>query len=204
MAQFRQFYLLKTEEVIPRLCQRMPFIDYGPAHYAWLDNLRTTCPRLLLAAGTRARRFYLDLSPSARQPLAVVCGGLERSAVDYSIERANFPYFAIELVVRGKGTLLLSAQEVPLSPGTVFAYGPNVPHQIRTDPDDPLVKYFVDFTGHRAGDLLRQQDLTPGTSGRVNAAGEIHRVFDDLIRNDFGRLAARPRCVRPCWSTYCC
>ena len=52
-----------------------------------------------------ARRFYLDLAPPARQPLAVVCGGLERSAVDYSIDRADFPYFAIELVVRGKGSL---------------------------------------------------------------------------------------------------
>jgi AraC-like DNA-binding protein len=140
-----------------------------------------------------ARRFYLDLSPPARQPLAVVCGGLERSAVDYSIERADFPYFAIELVVRGKGTLLLSAQEVPLSPGTVFAYGPKVPHQICTDPDDPLVKYFVDFTGHRAGSLLRQQDLEPGTSGRVSAAGEIQRVFDELIRNGLRSTRRTPQ-----------
>ena len=48
-----------------------------------------------------ARRFYLDLAPSARQPLVVVCGGFEYSAPDYSIDRAGFPYFSIEFVARG-------------------------------------------------------------------------------------------------------
>ena len=139
-----------------------------------------------------ARRFYLDLAPSARQPLAVVCGGFERSTPDYAIERADFPYFAIEFVVHGKGTLSLSGQQVPLLPATVFAYGPDVPHRINTDRDDPLAKYFVDFVGRRAGALLRQQDLAPGTSGRVAAAGEIQRVFDDLIRNGLGSTRRTP------------
>jgi AraC-like DNA-binding protein len=130
-----------------------------------------------------ARRFYLDLAPPARQPLAVVCGGFEYSAPDYAIDRANFPYFSIEFVASGKGAVVLSGQEVRLLPGTVFAYGPEVPHHITTDRDDPLAKYFVDFTGRRAANLLRRYALTPGTSGHVFAPGEIQRIFDDLIQN---------------------
>jgi AraC-like DNA-binding protein len=130
-----------------------------------------------------ARRFYLDLAPPARQPLAVVCGGFEVSAPDYAIDRESFPYFSIEFVARGKGALVLSGQEVQLLPGIVFAYGPDTPHRITTDRDQPLAKYFVDFSGRRAAGLLRQCVLPPGTSGRVFAAGEIQRIFDDLIQN---------------------
>src|SRR5271157_306206 len=101
-----------------------------------------------------ARRFYLDLAPPARQPLAVVCGGVEHSAADYVIDRAGLAYLSIEFVARGKGDLVLAGREVPLLPGSVFAYGPNVPHRIVTDRDDRLVKYFVDFSGRRAAALL--------------------------------------------------
>jgi AraC-like DNA-binding protein len=130
-----------------------------------------------------ARRFYLDLAPSARQPLVVVCGGFEYSAPDYSIDRAGFPYFSIEFVARGNGALLLSGKEVRLLPGTVFTYGPDIPHRITTDRNDPLAKYFVDFAGRRAARLLHQHALAPGTSGRVFAPGEMQRIFDDLIQN---------------------
>lgn len=130
-----------------------------------------------------ARRFYLDLAPPVRQPLAVVCGGFEVSAPDYAIDRTDFPYFSIEFVARGQGKLVLSGREVQLLPGTVFAYGPGVPHRITTDRGDPLAKYFVDFVGRRAVGLLDKADLPPGTSGRVFAPGEIQRIFDDLIQN---------------------
>jgi AraC-like DNA-binding protein len=130
-----------------------------------------------------ARRFYLDLDPPKRQPLVVVCGGFEQTAPDYVIDRAGFSYLSIEFVARGKGILVLAGQEVPLVPGTVFTYGPDVPHRIRTDRTDRLAKYFVDFCGSRATRLLRQHGLTPGTSGHVVAPGEIQRIFDELITN---------------------
>jgi AraC-like DNA-binding protein len=147
------------------------------------NTARRSVPDFFTPHVREARRFYLDLAPSSRQPLVVVCGGAERLAPDYSVDRATFPYYSIEFVARGKGTLVLAGQTVRLLPGTVFAYAPEVPHQIATDRDDPLIKYFVDFAGRRAGVLLRQFGLPPGTSGRVLSPGEIQRVFDDLIQN---------------------
>ncbi len=130
-----------------------------------------------------ARRFYLDLAPPEQQPLAVVCGGFEHSTPDYVIDRASFPYYSIEFVAHGRGALVLAGQRTALLPGSVFAYGPEVPHHITTDPDDPLGKYFVDFAGRRGERLLRQGGLPPGASGRVFAPREIQRIFDDLIQN---------------------
>jgi AraC-like DNA-binding protein len=146
-------------------------------------------PEFFSAQVRDARRFYLDLAPPARQPLAVVCGGFEVSARDYAIDRADFSYFSIEFVARGQGQLVLAGQTIPLLPGTVFAYGPGVPHRISTQQDDPLAKYFVDFVGRRAIGLLQKADLPPGASGHVFSPGEIQRIFDDLIQN--GRKLTR-------------
>jgi len=133
-----------------------------------------------------ADRFYLDASGRARRSIAVVSGGCEHCGPDYQIDRQDFPYFSIEFVARGQGTLTLGDRTVPLFPGRVFSYGPEIPHVIETDADDPLVKYFVDFTGRKALKLLTEHGLSPGTPVRLASPEGVLRVFDDLIANGAG------------------
>lgn len=140
-------------------------------------------PEFFSAQVSDARRFYLDLAPSRRQALVVVCGGCERSAPDYVIDRGSFPYCSIEFVAGGRGTLVLNGQEHPLLPGSVFTYGPQIAQRIETNGDDPLVKYFVDFAGSRALALLTRRDLAPGSFCHVYALGEIEAVFDALVHD---------------------
>jgi AraC-like DNA-binding protein len=140
-----------------------------------------------------ARRFYLDLAPSAAKPVAVVSGGREHCSPDYSIHRATFPYHSIEFVARGKGAIRLAGRDYALFPGVVFSYGPNVAQDITTDAAEPLVKYFVDFTGSRAVRLLQQCALMPGAVARVFAPGEIQSIFDDLIHNALKASRFSPR-----------
>jgi AraC-like DNA-binding protein len=130
-----------------------------------------------------AKRFYLDLAPPPTEPIAVVCGGYEQCTADYAIHRTSFPYYTIEFVALGKGSVALDGQDYPLSAGTVFTYGPSVPHDISTNADDPMGKYFITCTGSRLLELLRQYSLTPGHIGRVFAPAEMQEVFDELIRN---------------------
>ena len=132
---------------------------------------------------SEAKRFYLDLKPPRRATLAVVCGGCEHCAADYEIRRRSFPYYSIEFVARGKGTLVLNGRKHDLMPGTLFAYGPGVSQQITSDSRSPLVKYFVDFDGTRAGALLQRNAPKPGSVIQTSAPGEITSLFDDLIRN---------------------
>jgi len=142
-----------------------------------------------------ARRFYLDLAPAAETPLAVVCGGREQCAADYAIHRATFPYYSIEFVAAGRGTLRLAGAEYRLLPGAVFAYGPDVPQDITTDRRDPLLKYFVDFAGRRGRELI--DDCGPPLGGivRLPAPGPLQQLFDELI--DDG-LQAGPLAPRLC------
>ena len=68
-----------------------------------------------------------------------------------------------------------------LTAGTAFVYGPGIPHDIRTDPQECLCKYFVDFVGRRGEQLLRTTKLTPGLLTLVTIPGPIRETFDNLI-----------------------
>jgi AraC-like DNA-binding protein len=80
------------------------------------------------------------------------------------------------------GTLVLDGADCAVSGGTIFSYGPGIPQDIATDPRQTLVKYFVDFTGTRARDLLVEFAPAPGSVVQTTAPGEILAIFDDLIR----------------------
>jgi len=140
-------------------------------------------PAFFSAQITRARRFYLDLKPSRKGPLTVVCGGCEHCTPNYEIHRSSFPYWSIEFVAQGKGKLLLGKKSHQLVAGTVFSYGPRISQEIVTDPREPLVKYFVAFTGKEASHLLKRYSFEPGRILLTSAPNEVLDLFESLIRN---------------------
>jgi AraC-like DNA-binding protein len=143
-----------------------------------------------------AARFHFDPAPPEKTSLAVVSGGREHCSPDYEIHRKSFPLRGIEFVAQGRGRVDFGKRSFQILPGSVFSYGPRTPHDIVTDASDPLVKYFVDFTGSRAASLLRRHGPAPGTVIQTSSPGEIMALFDDLIRNGqshtpfSGRIAA--------------
>jgi len=152
------------------------------------EKIRNTgrVPKFFSNQVRQANRFYLDATGRTSRRLAVVCGGCEHCGPDYRIDRQDFPFHSIEFVARGKGTLTLGGQRTPLFPGRVFSYGPGVAQRIETDKDDPLVKYFVDFSGRKAAKLLEAHALAPGAVVQVASPDTVLRVFDDLIANGAG------------------
>ncbi len=131
---------------------------------------------------TAARRFYLNLRPRTARELTVVCGGVETCAPDYVVERRDFPYLCVEYVAAGRGEVVLGGRTQPLAAGSLFAYGPGVPHTIRSAKGAPLIKYFADFIGRPARPLLRAGGLEPGGTAVVSALGEVRQAFDTLVR----------------------
>jgi len=166
---------------IAKLDEYLDIIDLPDC--AVVSNESTKPPEFFSLQVREARRFYLDLAPPSDTSLAVVCGGYESCEPDYAIRRSTFPYYSIEFVARGKGSLRLGGQTYSLLPGALFSYGPDIAQEIATDASDRLGKYFVDFTGSRALDLLKQYGLPPASFARVHAPGEIQRILDDLIRD---------------------
>lgn len=153
----------------------------------------TTEPAFFSSAVAAARRFYLDLKPAPDQPLSVVCGGLEHCTPDYAVHRQTFPFYSIEYVARGAGQLSLGGKSHQLEPGTIFSYGPGIPHDITGNAASPLVKYFVDFSGRDAGRWLKSCKLPAGHLARVYPANTLAPLFDELIHSglNLGRRNAK-------------
>jgi AraC family transcriptional regulator, arabinose operon regulatory protein len=138
------------------------------------------------------RRFYLDLQPSPKRPLSVVCGGVERMEASYLVERSDFPYFAIEWVTEGVGSLSMGDKEFELSTGSLFAYGPGIAHRIRNVGPVNMRKYYLDIAGVEAADTLRQLgllDSEPITVSRPFELVEIFQLIDREARDVFDHSA---------------
>lgn len=133
-----------------------------------------------------ARRFYLNLQPADDQPLSLVCGGVERMNADYVVERVDFPYYAIEWVSEGRGMLTMGGKEHELAAGSLFAYGPGIPHRILNLAPGNMRKYYLDLAGVEAADRLRDLGLLDGrpvTIARTHEFVELWNLIDREARD---------------------
>lgn len=126
------------------------------------------------------KSFYaaFELPPNHPQLDVHLCS-FERTMPDYVIERKTFPYFALELVTHGRGRLRLKGVEHVLRRGSIFTYGPGVPHRIETDPRDCLQKYFIDLTL-----LTTRYDSpisSPGLCFETNRIDRLASLFDGIL-----------------------
>jgi AraC-like DNA-binding protein len=130
-----------------------------------------------------ANRFYLDAHSHKHYTLKVVSGGCEHCQPNYRIDRLGFPFYSIEFVAKGKGTVILKDAEHSLFAGRVFSYGPGIAHLITTEADDPLIKYFVVFIGSDAPKMLHKFGPALGCIVQVASPVAILQIFEDLIKN---------------------
>ena len=173
---------------------------------------RTTQPQtgaggsagIFLAAGFEARRFYLNLNPPKRVPLAVVSGGCEHCAPDYEIHRATFPFYSIEYVVRGRGSLKLQNAKPRLAARHGFFLRPRRAAGHRCRPGTiRRSSISLTFDGLKSRGILRQCRLPPGGVSQIFPPNEIQNLFDELIRVRPARLAPeRRRFARNCWNAW--
>jgi AraC-like DNA-binding protein len=128
----------------------------------------------------RAEYYFLDLEPRPRAALCVVLGGREVCGAGYSVDRESFRFHSIEYVDSGLGTLELAGRCFRLRPGTLFRYGPDVPHRITADA--PMLKYFVDFAGTQAPRLLQTGPWAALRPLRVAEPARVRALFEELQR----------------------
>ena len=138
-------------------------------------------PEFISQQVRKARLFFLNLQPRPEADCTVVCGGFEAANAEYEIRREDFPWLSLEFVLAGQGELTLAGHTTPLRAGCFFLYGPGIPHHIRSVPEAPLEKYFVDFTGTGAAELLRKLALVPGSQGENTRPDQLRTGFEALI-----------------------
>jgi len=151
----------------------------------FLTGINMTNPEFLSTQIDKSSYYYLNLTARPDGPLSVVCGGWEHCLPDYEMRRSTFRYRGFEFVAAGRGELRIGRKTVPLIPGMVFSYGPGIAHRIRTDPDHPMTKYFIDFTGAEAKALVEataigRRPILVADPGRVRTMLDmLHQVADE-------------------------
>ena len=125
--------------------------------------------------------FFLNLRPSQEAPFTVVCGGLESCDTGYQIDREGFEYFAIEYVVSGACGLVLDKRSYNLNAGSIFCYGPSIPHRIRNIGTGPLTKFFVNFTGREVESLIREPFLAGSSPYQLPNLESMHGLFKQIL-----------------------
>ncbi len=146
----------------------------------------------------RTRRFFFpDWKERLRgaNDLCLVGGGCEWCAPDFIVDRQRFPFLAFEFVARGKGRVTFGGKSHPLGAGHAFFFDPATPHVIRSDADDPMVKYFFNFTGRRAAHLLKDLALSPGMVIRLLDGGRIVSLLEEVIDHALRGGAPGLRCA---------
>ena len=151
-------------------------------------------PNYFSAQVSEARRFYLDLQSGARRRVTVTSGGWECCRRDYEIRRSGFAWPIVEFVSRGEGSLVLFGRTWPLRPGTVFVYGPGVPHCIQASPASGMEKYFVSFEGGE--EWMAECQILPGSVLQATHPEQIRQIFDDLMTHGLSDHANRARMCR--------
>ncbi len=131
---------------------------------------------------TGSRYFFLGLTDTRRAGIVPAYGGFEQCNPDYLVQREDFAFPTLELVVEGEGMVMLNGQETPLRAGTLFHYDRATRLEIRTDPARPMAKYFLCLTGTRAMARLRAAGIKPNNAVRLAMFAEVQHVWEELIR----------------------
>jgi AraC family transcriptional regulator len=129
-----------------------------------------------------SRYFFLGLTGTSRAGVLPAYGGFEQCNPDYLIQRESSDFSTLELVVGGRGMVRLNGTATPLGAGALFHYDRGIRQEIRTDPEQPMAKYFLCLTGARARQRVAASGIRSGGVVQLPMFPEVQRVWEDLIR----------------------
>ncbi len=129
-----------------------------------------------------SKYFFFDTEPRSRKRLAIVFGGFEKCAPDFEIKRTTYPYYVLEIPLRGKCHLEIDGSEYLLKKGSLGSFTPGVPHNYLCDPDNPMEHIFIVFTGSEAKGLLEQSGLGAGSVIPMARPGESQYLAEAILK----------------------
>lgn len=131
---------------------------------------------------------YANFSRSAEDADHIFMAGYEECAPDYFIERNDFPFWTLEVIVGGHGFYRECKQMRSLRHGAVFTYGPGVAQHFGNETERPFRKYFFVRGGAVFPEAWHAIGLQPGRMlqlGDVSTlVGVLGRLVDEGAQSD--------------------
>lgn len=129
-----------------------------------------------------AEYFYYDTAPNYNKELAIVCGGYEKCAPDFEINRGNYPYCFVKYTIRGRGVLTINSRQVSLRPGILTGFEPGTAHHYRADPAEPMEHIFVTFVGNMSPALFEKSRLSEHHYLEVPEQKEMLAILNKILQ----------------------
>ena len=126
--------------------------------------------------------FYYETEPGYRKELAIVCGGYEKCAPDYQIDRRSYPYHVIKYTISGKGAFTIRSKTYPLKNGVLSGFSPHDAHSYTSDSSSPMEHIFVIFVGAEAPLLLKRSTLAAKGAVEVANPGETLYLLRAIMK----------------------
>jgi AraC-like DNA-binding protein len=129
-----------------------------------------------------AEYFYYETEPRYNKELAIMCGGHEKCAPDYQVNRTSYPYYVIKYTISGRGTLNIHSKTHLLKNGILSGFTPHDAHSYKCDPNNPLEHIFVIFIGTEAPWLLEKSTIAQKGTLEVANQGETLYLLRAIMK----------------------
>ncbi|OXU15135.1 AraC family transcriptional regulator [Sedimentisphaera salicampi] len=141
----------------------------------------------------KSKYFFFDTRPDTEEKLAVVFGGYEQCAPDFEIQRRTYPYYVLELPIRGECFFEIDSQNYNLKKGTIGAFAPGTPHHYRCNQDYPMEHIFIAFTGTYASELFETAGFGKGKVVKVTNFSRIDFLTEVILEKGLEEMELSPR-----------
>ena len=126
--------------------------------------------------------FFFETEPKSQKKLAIVFGGFEKCASDFELKRRTYPYYVLEIPLRGKCDFNIGTNPYELEKGTLGGFAPGIPHHYKCDAEKPMEHIFIVFTGSQAKELFMQCGLHRGGVIRLSKPGETLYLAEAILK----------------------
>jgi AraC-like DNA-binding protein len=130
---------------------------------------------------------YANFSRSADAADHIFMAGYEECAPDYFIERTDFPFWTLEVIVGGHGFYREGKQQRRVRHGAVFTHGPSVAQHFGNEAERPFRKYFFVRGGATFPAAWRAAGLLPGRLLQLGDVSTLVGILGKIV--DEGELS---------------
>ncbi len=130
-----------------------------------------------------ARYFFFDTDPRKKYRLAIIFGGFEKCAPDFEIKRKTYPYYVIEIALKGNCSLAIGENHGQLKRGIIAGFCPRQSHHYIFDKNNPREHIFIAFTGSQAKRLMNQSGLEKTGIIKLEKPGEIIYLAQAILKS---------------------
>ncbi|MCE5341774.1 MAG: AraC family transcriptional regulator [Planctomycetaceae bacterium] len=132
-----------------------------------------------------SKYFFFDTDPKKKHELAIVFGGVEKCASDFEIKRRTYPYYVIEIPIKGLCALEIGDKTHRLAPNYIGGFAPEVAHHYKCDKNNPMEHVFIAFFGTQAKNLFEKAGLYKGNVLKMKKTGDILYLAESILKKAF-------------------